>query len=232
MVPNLNPEEKPQISAEADEKRTPDIHPLHAAVMREMADPTDGFEPTPVWLLLFYFAIAGSAGWYLATYAAEFRSGIYDERPAAAYAGLSTQKVVAVDPKVLGKRIFNNCTQCHQDSGLGQAGVYPPLVGSEWVSGPPEILARILLNGLNENVTVRGAIYNGQMPAWGSRLKDEQIAAVLTYIRSSWSNQSSVVSPELIAGIRKETAGRTGSWTESELKAIAGKLTPTASIKK
>jgi len=218
------PRDATRMSTEAEEKKTPDIYPLHAAVMREMADPTDGFEPTPVWLVLVFFAIAGAAGWYLALYSGAFRPEIYNELPGAVYGGLTPQKMAPIDPMVLGRRVFNNCTQCHQETGLGLAGMYPPLAGSEWVNGPPEILARILLYGLNGSVTVRGATYNGEMPTWGVRLKDEQIAAVLTYVRSSWGNQAPVVNPELVAAIRKETAGRSGHWTEPELKVIAKEI--------
>ena len=229
MPPDALPENVGHLSMESDEKNTPDIHVMHSAVMREMADPTDGFEPTPVWLLLLYFVIAASAGWYLALYSGAFRPEIYDEQPAAAYGGLSKQKMAPVDPMVLGKRTFNYCIQCHQETGLGVADTYPPLAGSEWVQGQPEILVRILLYGLNGNVTVRGHTYNREMPNWGTTLNDEKMAAVLTYVRSSWGNHASSVSPELVSEIRKATAGRGGHWTEAELKAISKELAAKAS---
>ena len=78
--------------------------------------------------------------------------------------------------------------QCHQDTGKGLPGTYPPLVGSPIVLGDPAIPIRILLHGLQGDVTVEGATYNGQMPSW-DRFSDEQIAAVLTYVRGAWTNE-------------------------------------------
>ncbi len=56
-------------------------------------------------------------------------------------------------------------------------GVFPPLVGSEWVTGPPETLVRIILNGLQGPIEVAGQTYNGAMPAWAQQLSGQEIAA-------------------------------------------------------
>ena len=89
---------------------------------------------------------------------------------------------------VLGRRVYNNCMACHQRDGLGVAGNYPPLAGSEWVGGSPAVLSALLLHGLEGVVEVSGETYNQVMPKW-SHLTDEQIAAVLTFIRESWSTR-------------------------------------------
>lgn len=212
MSPNDNSK---RLSAEAEERRTPDVLDIHAPAMREMSEPEDGMSATPVWLLLFCFAFAGWGGWYLADKTAGFRGDEYRDISAGAL-NAAPDKPVVVDPVVLGKRVFNNCTQCHQDSGKGVPGTYPPLAGSEYVNGNSETLARILLHGLHGELTVKGAKYNGEMPVW-SQLKDEQIAAVLTYIRSSWGNQSGPVDPALVQKVRKEDGARSKMMEPQEL---------------
>jgi mono/diheme cytochrome c family protein len=124
-----------------------------------------------------------------------------------------------IDPLLLGKRIYNNCISCHQASGEGIAGQYPPLNQSRWVTGDERILARILLNGLNGPIVVRGSTYNAQMPAW-KQFSDRDIAAVLTYIRSAWDNDAPPVAEETLARIRAETAGKAGAYTAAELYSL------------
>jgi mono/diheme cytochrome c family protein len=104
---------------------------------------------------------------------------------------------------------------------MGVAGQYPPLAGSEWVNGGSARLGRILLHGLNGVITVEGAQYNGNMPAWGKQLTDDQIANVLTYIRQEWGNKAGPVTKDQIAALHKEVAGRSDPWTDAELKPFA-----------
>src|SRR5690348_1640562 len=208
----------PKRAAEAEEKRQPDPAALVAAAMREMAEPKDGIAPTPVWLMLFFFVLAGWSGYYIANNAAAFRSDVYNEHFIQGAAPL--EKPPPVDPMVLGRQTFNVCMQCHQDTGKGIPGTYPPLVGSPIVLGDLVTPVRILLHGLQGNITVEGATYNGQMPSW-DRFSDEQIAAVLTYVRGSWTNEGSAVDPKLVTAIRQQTAGRTQPWTWLELQDAA-----------
>jgi mono/diheme cytochrome c family protein len=102
-------------------------------------------------------------------------------------------------------------------------GQFPPLAGSEWVVGGDWVgdnhLASILLHGMQGAVQVKGATYNNAMPPW-KQLKDEQIAAVLTYIRSEWGNAAAPISTEYVKSIRDKTIARTESWYQKELKAI------------
>ena len=119
-----------------------------------------------------------------------------------------------------GKTMFEaTCAPCHQLHGFGMEGLAPPLVDSEWVAGNPNRLARILLNGLRGPITVKGRKYDMDMPALGS-LEDEQIAALLTYIRREWDHTFDPVSPKLIQDARKAVGKRDEAWTEEELKKI------------
>jgi mono/diheme cytochrome c family protein/glucose/arabinose dehydrogenase len=111
------------------------------------------------------------------------------------------------------------CTQCHKPDGQGQEGLAPPLVNSDWVLGPEQRLARIVLHGMRGPITVNGKTYNLDMPSWGA-LTDEQIAAVMTYSRRSWEHEADPVDPQIIAKIRNENASRLEAWTERELLRI------------
>jgi mono/diheme cytochrome c family protein len=205
-----------RLNLEAAERKTPDVIPLHRAVMREMAEPQDGLEPVPVWLILGFLTLAGWAGWYIAMNSGGFSADQYNEK--AVFAAKSAEPPKPVDPMVLGRRIYNNCVTCHQQQGEGVEGAFPPLAGSEMVTGSPEQLAAILLHGLHGPLRVKGKVYDGEMPEWGSKLKDEQIAAVLTYIRASFGNSAPPVNPELVKQVREATASRNRPWTEAELR--------------
>jgi mono/diheme cytochrome c family protein len=119
-----------------------------------------------------------------------------------------------------GQKVYAQvCLGCHTEAGTGNPGVYPPLDGSEWVNTSPERLVNILLHGLTGPVTVAGEEYTGLMPGWGQSLKDEEIAAVATYIRGAWGNFSSAVSQAQVTAIREATKSRTTPWTAPELVA-------------
>ena len=111
----------------------------------------------------------------------------------------------------IGQKIFSNqCAQCHQSNGQGVTGVYPPLVASNWVLGHQEVLARILINGMNGKVEVFGKTYNGNMPAFGPsglNLKPKQIAGVLTYIRQEWGNDSSEMTEATLKDYMESVCG-------------------------
>jgi hypothetical protein len=107
-------------------------------------------------------------------------------------------------------------------------GAFPPLVGAEWVTGPQETLVRILLHGLAGPVQVAGATYEGAMPAWKDVLKDEEIAAIATYLRQWSPNAAPAVSGAQVTALRDAHADRTAPWSASELRAIEGQAPPPA----
>jgi mono/diheme cytochrome c family protein/glucose/arabinose dehydrogenase len=108
------------------------------------------------------------------------------------------------------------CLPCHQPHGLGQEGLAPPLVGSEWIAGSEQRLARILLNGLRGPIKVKGQPFELDMPALGV-LEDEQLATVLTYVRNEWGHSYPPVSASTVKKVRDETADHNDSWTQEEL---------------
>ncbi|MBL9150655.1 MAG: c-type cytochrome [Phycisphaerae bacterium] len=115
-----------------------------------------------------------------------------------------------------GRRLYSNCLTCHGPTGKGQPGVYPPLARSEFALGDPERLAKIVLHGLQGAVTVDGRTFAGLMPPPPMRT-DEDIAAVLTYVRQAFGNDAEPVSAELVARVRSENAQRRTPWTVKEL---------------
>lgn len=213
-------------SSDVEIRTSPDVLAMHRQIIREMNEPADGVAPTPVWLMMMFFALIGWGGYYLAENSGGFRADIYNESPAVLYeqAGQAAE-AQPVDLMVIGKRTYNNCTQCHQVNGAGIPGAFPPLDGAERVAGPPHVLAAILLHGLHGPLQVKGQSYNGDMPAW-SQLSDDEIAGVLTYVRASWSNKESEVSPALIKAMRAQTASKTGPWTSEGLDALAKEPPP------
>lgn len=111
-----------------------------------------------------------------------------------------------IDPAVmeLGKQKFITCTACHGQQGEG-GPIGPPLAGSEWVTGPISNLIRIQLRGLTGPITVKGVEYNFPAPmAALSYQTDEEIAAVLTYVRNSFGNKATAVTPEQVKALRSE----------------------------
>ncbi len=112
------------------------------------------------------------------------------------------------------------CASCHQAKGEGLPGMYPPLAGGELAIGDAGRAIRILMNGLQGPVTVKGTVYNGAMPAWGPQLTNEEIAAVLTHVRSSWGNAAAPVDAAAVDAIRKEFGTRTEAWTAAELEKV------------
>jgi len=119
-----------------------------------------------------------------------------------------------------GKDLYAvSCAACHQLTGLGMEGLAPPLADSEWVQGPPERIARIILHGVRGKLDVKGKSYEMEMPSLGV-FDDEQIAAVLTYIRREWEHGATPVDSAVVKKVRDATVSRNEAWTEAELLKI------------
>lgn len=185
--------------------------PRNAQRLRENEDPNEGNRPLPWFLVMSLGAMAMWGAFYIYSTPSGENSAYGDQRtvadlrPVVAAAGAAA----AVD----GKQLFGaKCAACHQGSGLGVAGVFPPVAASEWVLGDEKILANILLHGINGEMIVKGITYKGAMPAWNT-LGDEEIAAVLTYIRSDWGNAAAPVKAETIKAQRELTKARTEPYS-------------------
>jgi cytochrome c6 len=96
-------------------------------------------------------------------------------------------------PAQSGEAMFmENCSACHQATGLGIPGAFPALKGDKIVLGPAPEMATLVLNG------------TGGMPTFKGELTDNQLSAILTYVRSAWGNTASAVTPDVVLAARSD----------------------------
>ncbi len=179
--------------------------------------------PLSPWLVGAFIVTLFWGGFYLAFNSGGFRQDVYESN-AVNWAGGGAIAAATPDPKVVGKRLYSqNCVVCHQATGLGIAGQFPPLAASEWVlsegSHADNQLVLLMLNGHQGSMQVKDQSYNNAMPQW-KQLSDDQIAAILTYIRSDWGNNAPVIDPAFVAQIRKSDGAQSDPWTQAQLLAV------------
>lgn len=125
----------------------------------------------------------------------------------------------------LGAQIYQreaHCSTCHLPHGKGNGNIYPSLVDSPWVIGDEDRLIKATLHGLWGKMVVNGRTYDPSrgvppMTAFRNLLKDEELAAVLTFVRNTWGNNATPVSAESVKRVREETISRTTFWKPDEL---------------
>ena len=202
---------------------SPTNHPVSSAAD---SSESQGRGPVvPIWLIVFMFLILYWGALYFDGHGGWFSAKVY-----APYH--SVEEIQALQPISggsemfeLGKAVYNRptCAACHQASGLGTPGQFPPLAGSEWVNEEhPGRMIRAVLNGLSGPITVKGAAFNNNMVPWNV-LSDEEIAAVITYVRQNkeWGNKASAVTPAQVKAIRDKIKGHPGTFTPDELMKIS-----------
>ncbi|MBU6427582.1 MAG: cytochrome c oxidase subunit II [Cyanobacteria bacterium REEB65] len=134
-----------------------------------------------------------------ATTSAAFDRWVATNAPAAAPpVGTAAMPVAApMSPLALaakGKDVFTrNCAACHQSTGLGVPGTFPPIAGSEIANGNPAKQLDIVIHGKSGPLSVKGLTYDGVMPAWKAQLSAADVAAVVTYERTSFGNHGGSV---------------------------------------
>ena len=206
-------------SAEHDIDRDVDVLAVHRQAFRETGDPVEGNEAGPWWFWACAVAALAFGGFYMGRYTGVFRGSQTVHAPVGPDAMMAARGRGRAAPAgpVNGATVYAGaCAACHQANGEGSPGLFPPLAGSEYVTGSPERLTRIVLHGLSGPVTVKGTTYNGQMPPW-QQLSDAELSALLTYVRSSWGNAAPEIKPEDVAAVRGANADRSGPWTIGEL---------------
>lgn len=190
-------------------------------------EPTAERAPSPVWLMVLSVVLLFWAQLYLDNYAGGFNPQVYE--PFRSYA-----QVQDANPKSEGGELIAKggvlysqlCVGCHQTSGMGIAGQFPPLVGSEWVLGSPARLTRIVLHGPTGPFKVKNQewVTPTAMVPFGSAFPADQvdgnIAAVLSFVRQEWGNSAPIIKPDEVKRIREETKDRATPWTMDELLKI------------
>jgi len=133
-------------------------------------------------------------------------------------ADVSHVKEVMPGEEVDGATLFaKNCSVCHQISGKGTPGAFPPLDGSSYVtSDNVDRMASIMIYGLSGPIKVSGVEFNSAMAPLGKTLNDEELAKIATYIRSAWSNKAGEVKSNTFAEARKKW-GERGMFNITEL---------------
>jgi mono/diheme cytochrome c family protein len=197
----------------------------HDKLLGKQPDEKARYRLLPLNLLFFFSALIFFGGTYLGRYAGHFDPLVYNENVKKSGEGAGT--AVAANPIEVGKKLYNNaaCNTCHQPTGMGVPGAFPPLVNSEWVTGSEERVIRIVLHGLVGPIKVNGTEYNSAMPAFGRvagsgyNWTDDKVAAVLTYIRQEWGNQAGPISTEKVAEVRAKE-GDHKPWTAAELEKL------------
>jgi len=209
----------------------------HGQIMREFSEPKEVYRAIPWWLKHgLYAPLCIWFIWYLAFHFGRFNSNEYyeggipiaydvilekekKEKVLAEQKAQELSKESIALPLPDGAKVYAaSCSVCHQPNGQGLAGVFPPLAGSDWISGDADILAALVLHGLQGSVVVNGTTYNGVMPPQGGVLEDPQIAAVLTHVRSSWGNKAEPVTAEAVEKIRVAYPNHE-PWTKAKLEA-------------
>jgi len=186
----------------------------------EASEPRAGRIAVPVWLLVLTLVLAywglvyfdHNGGWFHQEVYLPYHSLAELQRFQPSTGGASLER---------GRAVFDNvCALCHGMDGMGKPGQAPPLADSEWAIGSATRMIHIPLLGLSGPLQVKGETWNLSMPAMGAALSDEDLAATLTYIRQSFGNKASAVTPAQVKAVRAQVGNRTQPLTPDELNSL------------
>jgi mono/diheme cytochrome c family protein len=209
---------------------------MSAELTQPVGQPAQQKEPrkaVPVWLFILLFLLL-----YWSMVYFDQRGAWFNEQVYAPYHSLD--QVVAFQPPsgdadflAKGRLLYSaNCAVCHMETGTGNAGNNcPNLVGSDWLSAPgPGRIIRIVSKGATGPIEVNGKVWSGGtmlnigdvMPG-DEQQKAENIAAIISYVRKTFGNKASLVTPEEVAAVREQIKSRTTFYSPEELKAAPEK---------
>ncbi len=171
---------------------------------REYPDPHEARNPIPGLYLVFFGAVAAVGFSYLLEHKGDDLALAGDAR-----SPLTSTAPVARSGAALYQA---TCAACHQPTGTGVPGAFPPLVGSPWLLEDPETPVRIVLLGVQGKLEVAGHTYDGAMPSFGKQLGDGEIARILTHARSAWGNGAKAISEADVRRVRATLRMRTQPW--------------------
>lgn len=199
--------------------------PEQRAQQREFPEPQEGNRPVPkivvLWILIL---IAWGVGYYAWQIGKPMTGG--DSRTITAVSSevadgsesSSTGGDQAGGGPIDGGKLYTaHCVACHQPTGQGIPGAFPPLAGSEWVQGDPAITVAIVHDGLHGEIEVAGTTYNSAMPKFAGNLSNAEIAAVLTFVRQEWGNTAGEIEASQVDEHQSKFGDR-DNWSADELK--------------
>ena len=233
---------QPADSKRPDLEETTNVVEAHAALLktgaaqaREKRIAETGMEPVSLWVFLasaVVLLVGGGvlgAGGKLFDYNPHPQNYTRPEFISDADAGPTIGPILEALTK-RGKNIYAKCSGCHGSTGSGDGNQFPPLAGSDWVTGNTERLSQIILNGLSGPIDVDGKTYNGNMPAQ-SPLTAAELAAVMTFVRNEFNDVGDFVSIEQAANAIKIYEARPrGQITVEELNSNHDKMLEGESI--
>lgn len=179
-----------------------------AAASREQQLRENGLEPVSIWIMVIGFVVALVGGSVLLSSENLFDYKTFTKdgyvRGEFESAGSTIPTALAANAYMKrGSALYKNCASCHGTGGAGAAGVYPPLAGSEWVTGSGKVPALAIIHGVMGPISVSGSNYNGAMPPMADGWSDYDIAALTYYVQNSFGNKvGEILSAEQIAEIR------------------------------
>jgi mono/diheme cytochrome c family protein len=200
------------------------VQAMHGILMREHAEPRDGFEPVPFWVMVVFGALLMWGGYTIGSESADFRRDVYDtdERKFSGLPGAPDNPPADPQPRTVAElvaigraRYALTCAACHKAEGEGDPALKaPPLKGSPWVIGAEASPARL----------ARLALY-GHVPGAAPAAKDYEVAAVLTFVRNSFGHKADADDANPTVPVAAVTAARAkektrGPFTLAELKTI------------
>jgi mono/diheme cytochrome c family protein len=160
----------------------------------------------PTWTWVLALGVGAFVLWYGATAYRDYAAELASKAPIAprAAAAATAPSGAADADKALGAQVFGNyCSPCHQQAGTGLPGVFPPLAADPVVNGAdPTEHIRTILQGL-QGKTIGTTAYAAAMPPFAAQLRDEQIAAVVNYERTSWGNAAPTTTASAVAALRE-----------------------------
>lgn len=185
-------------------------------------EPTAQRSSAPMWIIVITLVLLFLGGVYFDHHSGWFSARVYAPYDTADQLEAYQPKSGAAAALAHGKTVYESvCGICHGVDGMGKPGVAPPLAGSEWVNAKGfDRLAHIPLMGVNGPIQVEGKDWSSAMAAMGAALPDEDLAAVLTYIRGSWGNKAAAVSADDIAKIRSAMPKNPAPMNHDQLMAV------------
>ena len=180
-----------------------------AASSREQQLRENGLEPVSIWVMVagFIVAIVGGSVLLSSDNLFSYDSFTKENYVRGEFEGSGDNRLLATAADAYMKKgaaKYAGCIGCHGADGSGIPGTYPPLAGSEWVTGSGKVPALVVLHGLKGPISVAGKDFNSTMPSQADGWSDFELASLLYYIQNSFGNNvGEVFSPEQIAEIRE-----------------------------
>ena len=187
------------------------------------AEPTVTRSAAPMWIIVVTLGLLFFGGLYLDTHSGWFDAKVYVPYRSGEQLEAYQPKSGAAAQAAQGKKVYEAvCGICHNPDGTGKPGQAPPVAGSEWVVAKGiNRLVHIPLQGLAGSLVVEGKEWNLNMAAMGVALSDSDLAAVLTYMRTSWGNKAGEVTADDVKKIRDAIGGHPQPANAEQLKAMA-----------